>query len=116
MKSIIFLFCLLFTLSSSSFSTTHIVQNSGFTFSPDTITIHLGDMVIFFLLSIHSAREVTQVTWNANDSVSDGGFNTPFGGGPVIPAHTGIYYLYVCKSFFHGNERNHHGCFTDEGS
>ncbi|HMD13089.1 MAG TPA: hypothetical protein VKI62_00545, partial [Bacteroidota bacterium] len=85
MKPAIFLFCLLPTLTSLSFSATHTVTNSNvFTFTPDTITINLGDTVIFSLGSIHSAREVTQATWNANGNTSNGGFNTPFGGGTVI--------------------------------
>src|SRR5208283_1669697 len=95
MKAIIFLFCLVSALSSSSFSAKHTVTNSGFIFSPDTITIHLGDTVIFSLASIHTAREVSQATWNVNGNTSDGGFDTPLGGGTVIPAHTGTYY-YVC--------------------
>ncbi len=99
MKYVVFLCFLILVLSPSVFPATHTVTNSGFTFSPDTLTINFGDTVIFSLGSIHSAREVTQATWNANDSNSNGGFNTPFGGGTVIPPHTGIYY-YVCANHF----------------
>ena len=99
MKLVVFLCSPILALSLSVFPATHTVVNSGFTFSPDTITINFGDTVIFSLGSIHSAREVTQATWNANDSDSNDGFNTPFGGGTVIPSHTGIFY-YVCANHY----------------
>ena len=74
-------------------------DNYMFAFSPATISITLGDTVVFSLASIHSALEVNQATWNANGNTSDGGFNTPFGGGTVIPTHTGTYY-YVCANHY----------------
>ena len=95
MKPVVFICFLTLVLFPSVFPATHTVINSGFTFSPDTITINFGDTVIFSLASIHTAREVTQATWNANQNTSDGGFDTPLGGGTVVPSHTGIFY-YVC--------------------
>lgn len=74
-------------------------DNYMYTFSPATISMTLGDTVVFTLGSIHSALEVSQATWNANGNTSDGGFNTPFGGGTVIPTHTGTYY-YVCANHY----------------
>ncbi len=93
-KAIIFS---LFILASTriGFSTTHIITNSGFTFSPSSITISLGDTVEFVLASIHAAREVNQATWNADGNTSNGGFDLPFGGGTVVLTQTGIHY-YVC--------------------
>src|SRR5271157_2217277 len=87
----------LFTLATTriGFSTTHTITNSGFTFSPSSITINLGDTVEFVLASIHAAREVDQATWNANGTTSNGGFDLQFGGGTVVLTQTGTHY-YVC--------------------
>jgi plastocyanin len=92
--TIIFLLVLLAT-TGISFSATHTITNSGFSFSPSSITINIGDTVKFVLESIHDAREVNQATWNANGTTSNGGFDLPFGGGTVVLTQTGIHY-YVC--------------------
>ena len=63
-KAILFLLITLAT-TSISFSTTHTITNSGFSFLPSSITINIGDTVKFVLESIHTAREVSQATWNA---------------------------------------------------
>jgi len=89
-----FLLALLAT-TSSSYSTTHTITNSGFTFSPSSITIDLGDTVKFVLGSIHNAREVSQATWDVNGTTSNGGFDLPFGGGTVVLTQTGTHF-YVC--------------------
>lgn len=86
---------LILAATTTSFSTTHTITNSGFTFSPDTITINKGDTVNFVLGSIHSAREVSQATWQANGTTSNGGFDLPLGGGTVVLTQAGIHY-YVC--------------------
>jgi plastocyanin len=92
--TIVFLLAILAT-TGISFSTTHTVTNSDFSFSPSSITINIGDTVKFVLESIHNAREVNQATWNANETTSNGGFDLPFGGGTVVLTQTGIHY-YVC--------------------
>jgi len=94
-KAYMFLIVLL-VATGSGFSTTHTIVNSGFTFSPSSISISLGDTVKFVLSSNHNAREVDQATWNANGATSNGGFNLPFGGGTVVLSNSGIYY-YVCS-------------------
>ena len=53
----------------------------------------------FTLAASHNVVEVSQSTWNANDNTAlPGGFQTPFGGGLVLPAKlgTGTHY-YVCS-------------------
>ena len=94
------LFFLTFTLYSlfALCSTTTII-NSGYTFSPSSVTITLGDSVKFVLASIHTAVEVNQTTWNASGTTPlSGGFSTAFGGGLVLPANltVGTHY-YVCS-------------------
>jgi plastocyanin len=93
-KTILFLLITLVT-TSISFSTTYTITSSGFSFSPSSITINAGDTVNFVLESMHNAREVSQATWNANGTTSNGGFDLPFGGGIVVLTQTGIHY-YVC--------------------
>lgn len=81
-----------------SFGTKVTITNSGFTFSPDTATITLGDSVNFSIASIHQIVEVSQTTWNANgNSALSGGFSTGAGGGLVLPAKLTIgTHWYVC--------------------
>ncbi|HTY38326.1 MAG TPA: plastocyanin/azurin family copper-binding protein [Bacteroidota bacterium] len=91
---------LLFVLTSMSPAAKHTVTNVSYTFSPATLTINAGDTVIFSLASIHSAREVSQATWDADANTSDGGFDTPFGGGTVVLTQQGTYY-YVCLNHYY---------------
>jgi plastocyanin len=95
MKKLTILLLYVLATTSIGFSTTHTIINSGFTFSPSSITITVGDTVIFALASIHTAREVSQATWDANGNTSNGGFDLPFGGGTIVLTQTGIHY-YVC--------------------
>jgi plastocyanin len=78
-----------------AFPATYIITNSGFTFSPSSITIQQGDTVVFNLGSTHNAVEVSKDTWDANGAASDGGFSLGFGGGQVIFNSPGVFY-YVC--------------------
>jgi plastocyanin len=94
-----------FTLSSllllvglAGYSTTWTITNSGFAFTPATLTIQSGDDVNFDIASIHQVAEVSESTWNANGNTPlPGGFSTPFGGGS-IPASllTVGTHWYVC--------------------
>ena len=76
-------------------ATTFEIGNSGFTFTPDEITINLGDTINFNIGSSHNAVEVSEESWNAGDATSNGGFSLPFGGGQVVLEELGTYY-YVC--------------------
>ncbi len=73
----------------------NVVISDGFTFQPASITIDSSDTVRFVLDPMHTSREVDSLTWSADDTVSNGGFDLPFGGGEVIPTLPGTYY-YVC--------------------
>jgi len=76
---------------------TYIVNSAGFSFSPSTLTIRVGDTVNFALTGIHNAVEVSKATWDANGSTSNGGFSVPFGGGSQTFTQPGTYY-YVCTA------------------
>jgi len=82
----------------AGFGATVTIANSGSTFSPDAVTINLGDDVTFTLPSFHNAQEVSFETWTANGTTAlPGGFSVPFGGGnvPASALTAGIHY-YVC--------------------
>jgi plastocyanin len=92
--------CLTFLLLSKiSLSTIVPVINSGFTFSPATITVNAGDTVSFSLGAIHNIAEVSQATFTANGNTQlPGGFFTPSGGGLVFTASlTPGTHWYVCQ-------------------
>lgn len=98
MKKKLLLSTFLLTMSSMVFCKTWTITNAGKTFTPDTITITLGDSVNFVIDGSHDAREVSQTTWMANGNTAlPGGFQTPFGGGLVLPEKltVGTHY-YVC--------------------
>ena len=74
----------------------HTIMSSGvFTFVPESLTVASGDTVHFVLDPMHTAREVSQSTWLANDTVSNGGFDLPHGGGSAVLSTLGLHY-YVC--------------------
>src|SRR6185503_21005854 len=98
MKRLVLLAFFSVLAASSARATKDTVTFSGFTFSPSLITITEGDTVVFILSGIHNAREVSQATWNINDTTGlGGGFAVPFGGGQAVPAGTGTHY-YVCQN------------------
>lgn len=95
MKTVWFILALTIFISTATMCVTHTITNSGFSFSPSTLTINLGDTVKFILGSTHNAREVDLATWNAGGTASNGGFETPFSGGTVLITQVGTHY-YVC--------------------
>lgn len=99
MKRHFTLLILLITLSISGYSKVWIVNNSGFTFSPSTLTITEGDTVNFVLTSSHNSREVSESTWLVNGNAPlPGGWETPFGGGMVLPDKLTVgTHWYVCS-------------------
>jgi len=96
MKRILLSF-LLGSLGMTGFCTTKIVTTPGFVFSPATITIQLGDSVRFNIGGIHKVEEVSEATWNMNKNTPLPGFNTPFGGGLILPSKLTVgTHWYVC--------------------
>jgi len=91
----LFLLIAFTAFAGNSMAVTWTINNSGNTFTPNQITINLGDTVVFSIQSNHNAVEVTQATWQINGNTSNGGFQLPFGGGTVIPTMAKTYY-YVC--------------------
>jgi plastocyanin len=97
MKKTLFFAILMASTMGVGFAAKRTITNVGFTFSPDTITIEVGEDVEFSLDNTHNAVEVTKATWDANENTKkSGGFSVPFGGGEVVFAAAGTYY-YVCE-------------------
>jgi plastocyanin len=100
MKTLILLSFIILSISLNGYSTIWIITDSGNTFTPNTITINQGDTVSFNLSSLHNVLEVNQATYNSNGTTAlAGGFQTPFGGGMILPANlnAGTHY-FVCSS------------------
>jgi plastocyanin len=78
--------------------TKHIISNTGLQFSPDEITVIIGDTIEFTLGSSHTVLEVSQETWNSNGSIAlDGGFSAPTGSGEIVFDEVGTHY-YICEN------------------
>lgn len=95
MKKNLFLIVFYTMITGAVYSAEYTVMNSGNTFSPATLNINIGDTVNFTLGDMHNAVEVSQATYEANGSTSNGGFSLPLGGGSQVFDETGTYY-YVC--------------------
>ncbi len=100
MKTKITLILFLIFVSLKGICTVWTVSNTGETFTPGTLTITLGDTVVFNIESIHDAAEVSLSTWNSNgSSLLPGGFKTAFGGGIVLPTQLSLgTHYYICEN------------------
>lgn len=76
-------------------STTIVIKNTGFVFTPSSQNAKLGDTVDFQLTPDMNAVEVSKATYDASGTASNGGFQAPFGGGKVVMKTLGTLY-YVC--------------------
>ena len=69
------------------------ITQSGFSFSPNDITIKLGDELRFVIIRIHTATEITQATWIENGNTPKvGGFNFGAGTNSFTPTLAGTIY------------------------
>lgn len=78
-------------------SATFTVNISGFTYSPSTLTVAVGDVVIFQPAG-HPTAQVTQTTWNANGTATmTGGWGSSTSNFTVNAVSVGTIY-YVCTA------------------
>src|SRR5512133_4142234 len=96
MKKTILLISMAFIICMPGFSTVHVINNVGTTFTPDSMVINILDTVEFTLANFHNAVEVSKDTYLAGDTTSNGGFRLPFGGGKVAFHTLGVHY-FVCQ-------------------
>ena len=71
------------------------ITNSGFAWTPEVLTVTAGTEITFVVNSNHHAREVSEATWNANGTTSNGGFDFLNGTHQLTLTVPGTYY-YVC--------------------
>lgn len=97
MKKILLSLLLLSGVSTFA-QTSHTIVTSGFNFSPNNITIPVGDTIKFTVGSNHNSVEVSEATWNANGSTAlQGGFSVGFGGTAKFKLTQAKTYYYVCS-------------------
>lgn len=85
---------LLFVASATA-AQAQVIQPSGFTWSPSVLTVTAGTEITFIVNGNHHAREVSEATWNANGTTSNGGFDFLTGTHQLTLTVPGTYY-YVC--------------------
>ena len=92
MKKIIFILLFLNSIT-YLWAKTVVVATNGNTYSPSNVTATVADTIDFQLPAQHNAVEVSKAVWDANGSVSNGGFIVPFGGGKIRITTIGTYYF-----------------------
>ncbi len=92
---VLFMFVATFVKS----QTTYTVTNSGFTFSPDSISINVGDAIQWNQASTHPVTEVTPSAWSANQNTPQPGGFTASSGQTTTFTTAGVYY-YVCNNHY----------------
>ena len=72
------------------------ITQSGFSFSPNLLTVPVGTTITFTIGSPHNATQVSEATWNANGTTPlPGGFVFNAGTNQFTPTVPGTYY-YLC--------------------
>lgn len=88
-------FCFYFPLS---YAAAIAITISGFSYTPSSITVNVGDVVTIEASSFHPLLQVSQATWNANGGTQlQGGFNATNNFDLTITASmAGSTIFYVC--------------------
>jgi plastocyanin len=81
-----------------SYATAISISISGFSYTPSSITVNVGDVVTIEASSFHPLIQVSQATWDANSSTQlQGGFNSTSNFELTITAGmAGSTIFYVC--------------------
>ncbi len=72
------------------------IVQTGFAFEPATLLVDAGQEITITLNAPHTATEVSEATWNANENTPNGGFNFSAGTHTLTLDVPGTYY-YVCS-------------------
>lgn len=79
--------------------TTYPITDVNFTFSPDSISINVGDAIQWNQSSVHPVTEVTPSAWSANQNTPQPGGFTASPGQTTTFTTAGVYY-YVCNNHY----------------
>lgn len=82
-------------LFSSSFLIAQSITSSGFDWVPAELTVLAGEPITITVTGNHDMREVSEATWNANATTSNGGFDFLPGTHMLTLDVPGTYW-YVC--------------------
>ena len=73
-------------------------MNAYMDFSPEDLTIAVGDCVSFIMSDTHNAVEVSQYTYDSlGTEPLEGGFNVPFGDTIIVYFGEAGAHYYVCQ-------------------
>lgn len=76
------------------------VNISGFSYSPDAITVNVGDVVIIEANTTHPLIQVSQANWNANNGILDGFSSTSNYSLTITAGMAGTTIYYGCSAHF----------------
>lgn len=90
---------ILLVVVSLNAQTTYSITNVNFTFSPDSISINVGDIIQWNQGATHPVTEVTPAAWSANQNTPKPGGFTANPGQTTTFNTAGVYY-YVCDNHY----------------
>lgn len=99
MKQLLVLF-IMYGLFSSAKAAQVNINISGITYSPATLTVNVGDVVIIQANSTHPLIQVSQANWNANNGVQDGFGSSSDFTLSITAAMAGTTIYYGCSAHF----------------
>ena len=76
------------------------VNISGFSYSPDAITVNVGDVVIIEANTTHPLIQVSQANWNANNGILDGFSSSSNYSLTITAGMAGPTIYYGCSAHF----------------
>lgn len=82
-------------LATGLYASAQTIVQSGLTFEPATLTVDAGQEITITLNAPHTATEVSEETWDANENTPNGGFDFSAGTHTLTLDEPGVYY-YVC--------------------
>jgi hypothetical protein len=104
MKKLLLILFSSLLIAGNAFSVTHYITNSGNAYTPINMQVNLGDIIIIGTGPTHTTRQVSQTTWNSNDTATlVSGFGDLVPGDTIFANTLGdIYYVCVEHVATHG--------------
>lgn len=100
MKRFLLFFMAVILFSAGANATNFSVTISGFSYTPSTLTVNVGDIVTIEASSLHPLVQVSQASWNAdlNTQLSGGFSSTSNFNLTITAAMAGTTIYYVCSN------------------